>query len=227
MSILEHKFITIDEAASALANDIASTLSEAIALRGNALLALSGGKTPELVFKYLITKKLEWHKITITLTDERWVTANHSDSNENLIRSHLFNKLSEAPTFVPLFEGNETLEKDVKSCESRLKNLNFPFDVVYIGMGTDGHFASLFPGENSIEITKSKCVGVVGNDTRLPRISLTASTILSSRKIFLLFSGKEKNIVYNNAKASGSYKDLPLRLILLQDKIPVEVFYAP
>ncbi|MCK5703070.1 MAG: 6-phosphogluconolactonase, partial [Cyclobacteriaceae bacterium] len=125
-----------------------------------------------------------------------------------------------------LYGGHGSLEADVKSCESRLEKLSLPFDAVYLGIGPDGHFASLFPGNETLNLSNSLCVGVTNTDSRLARISLTASAILNARKVYLLFSGTDKYSVYNRAKTPGSYNEIPLRIVLLQNKIPVMVYYT-
>ncbi|TDI70559.1 MAG: 6-phosphogluconolactonase [Bacteroidetes bacterium] len=226
MAINECKYLTLEDAASALANDLVSTLNEAVSLRGKALLAISGGKTPRKVFKYLLKQRLNWNNITITLTDERWLPGNHPESNENLVRSYLLNDLSADATFIPLYGGKGSLELDVDSCELKLKNLPLPFDAVYLGIGADGHFASLFPEDEALDVSDSYCVGVAATDSRIARISLTTSTILNTRKIYLLFSGEEKYSVYQRAKTPGSFNEIPLRLILSEDNISIEVYYA-
>ena len=226
MAVEERKFLSLEDAASTLVIDLVSTLREAISIRGQALLAVSGGKTPRKVFKYLREHSLNWNNVTITLTDERWIPNDHAESNEQLVRSYLLKYLSEDTTFIPLYGGHGSLEADVKSCESRLKTLTLPFDAVYLGIGTDGHFASLFPNDDALNVSNSLFVGVTNTNSRLARISLTASAILNARKIYLLFSGEEKLSVYRRAKTSGSYIEIPLRIVLLQNKIPVMVYYA-
>ena len=227
MVVDERKFSTLEDAASTLAVDLTNTLREAISIRGQALLAVSGGKTPRKVFKYLREHSLNWNNVTITLTDERWIPNDHAESNEQLVRSYLLKYLSEDTTFIPLYGGHGSLEADVKSCESRLKNLPLPFDAVYLGMGADGHFASLFPGDKALNVSDSHCVAIAGTNSRLARISLTASTILNARKIYLLFEGEDKHSAYRRAKTSGPNNENPLRIVLSQVDIPVVVYCAP
>ena len=227
MAVEERKYATLEDAASEMANELANTLREAIRIRGKALLAVSGGKTPEKVFKYLHQEKLDWNHVTLTLTDERWVPVIHPDSNEALVRSYLLKYLHKETAFIPLYGGEVSLDADVKSCESRLKTLHLPLDAVYLGIGSDGHFASLFPGDKALTVSDSLCVGVGDTKSRLARISLTAKTILQSRKIYLLFSGDEKHSIYEKAKIRGSHFEIPLRLVLEQEDTPVVVFSAP
>jgi len=222
----EKSYKTIDAAANVLAEDLAITISDAIASRGQALMAVSGGHTPQLVFNHLRGKKLAWNRVTLTLTDERWVPPDHPDSNEKLVRSFLLKGSASRAIFIPLFGGEESPLVGESNCENRLRGMNLPFDAVYLGMGEDGHFASLFPNDSAITIHDRLCVGVPGTESRLPRISLTGPTILNTRKLFLLFSGAEKNEIYTEAKKPGSYKEIPLRMILSQSQTPLYVMRA-
>jgi 6-phosphogluconolactonase len=223
----ERSFKTIEAAAYALADDIAATLRDAILSRGQALLAVSGGRTPQHVFEHLRGQNVDWDRVTLTLTDERWVRPDHPDSNEELVRSYLLQGSASQANFIPLFGGEESPLIGESSCEARLREMALPFDAVYLGMGGDGHFASLFPNEAAVSIHDRYCVGIPATDTRFPRMSLTVPTILNSRKLFLLFSGAEKNAIYAEAKKPGSYKDIPLRYILLQSKTPLYVMSSP
>jgi 6-phosphogluconolactonase len=140
--------------------------------------------------------------------------------------SHLLNYLSNDISFVPLYGGQATLKDDIKSCESRLEKLSLPFDAVYLGMGPDGHFASLFPGDETLDNSNSLCVAVEGTNSRLARISLTASAILNARKIYLLFSGEDKLSIYRKARIPGSHYEIPIRFVLSQNEVPVMVYYT-
>jgi 6-phosphogluconolactonase len=227
MPIEERVFISIETAAHALAEDLASVLREAVSARGQALLAVSGGHTPRQVFEHLCQLNAEWSKVTVTLTDERWVAPDHPDSNENLVRTHLLQGPAKAATFISLYDGDSTPAAAQAACEIRLQSLTTPFDAVYLGMGTDGHFASLFPGEPAIDVRDSPCVAVPATASRRPRMSLTVPEILNARKIFILFSGKEKHATYIKAQKARSYGEIPLQLILSQEKVPIYVFSAP
>lgn len=225
--INERQFSSIEAAAHALADDLAVALCEAIAVRGRALLAVSGGHTPRHVFDRLHRLEVDWSRVTVTLTDERWVPADHPDSNERLVRSHLLCGPATAATFVPLFGGESSAPAGQSACEARLRALALPFDAVYLGMGDDGHIASLFPGDNAINVSNSLCIAVPATESRLPRMSLTRRTLLDTRRIFLLFSGADKQAKYAEAKRKGSLHEVPLRLILSQELAPVYVLKTP
>jgi 6-phosphogluconolactonase len=227
MAIKEQHFTSIETAADKLAGTLASILCDAISARGRALLAVSGGRTPKYVFERLRRYNVDWRRVQVTLTDERWVPVDNPDSNEKLVRSCLLLGPAAAATFISLFGGEESSEKGQSACEERLKTLMMPFDAVYLGMGNDGHFASLFPGDPALHIQNRLCVAVSATEFRLSRISLTASTILNANKIFLLFSGPNKHSMYFKAKQPGSIEEIPLRMLLSQEQTPITVLTAP
>jgi 6-phosphogluconolactonase len=227
MTIEERAFATLEAAAGALAQDLASALRAAAVKRGRALLAVSGGRTPRHVFDSLRRLDVDWPRVTVTLTDERWVPADHPDSNEGLVRSFLLHGPAAAATFIPLYGGEVSPEAGQAACTARLAALAGPLDAVYLGIGGDGHFASLFPGDPALEVRDRVCVAVPGTATRQPRMTLTVSAILEARQVFLLFSGADKHAVYAAARKPGPYTQIPLRLILGQTRTPVVVFTAP
>ena len=226
MTIEHQQFDDMISAAHALADELAIVLRNAIDQRGNALIAVSGGRTPEHVFKRLRQQRLDWQKVTVTLTDERWVPADHPDSNEKLVRTHLLQDAAAAAAFVPLFGGEATPEAGQSACEARLQKLNVPFDAVYLGMGGDGHFASLFPGDAAVNVTEGLCIAAPETVSRVARMSLTAPAVLNARKIFLLFSGADKHAKYAEAQQPGVPSEVPLRLVLRQSQTPVTVLSA-
>jgi len=227
MAIEERSFASVEMAAAALAQDLAHTLQEGISARGRASLVVSGGHTPRHVFHSLSRLDVDWARVTVTLSDERWVPADHPDSNEGLVRSFLLTGPALTATFTPLYGGENTPEEGQSACEARLAAIWRPFDAVYLGMGGDGHFASLFPDGPALEMREGLCVAVPGTDTREPRLTLTASAILDARNLFLLYSGAEKHAIFAEARRAGPIEDIPLRLILLQDRTPVTVLSAP
>jgi len=227
MTVDERSFATVDAAARALADDLAAAARQAISARGRALLAVSGGRTPRHVFAHLRQREVDWSRVTVTLTDERWVPADHPDSNEGLVRAHLLHGPAAAAAFVPLYGGEASPEAGQTACEARLGALAAPFDAVYLGLGDDGHIASLFPGDAALEVRDRLCVAVPGTGVRQPRLSLTAPAILSAREVFLMFSGAGKHAAYAEANRAGASERLPVRLILDQARTPVRVLSAP
>lgn len=225
--LTESDFTTIEAAAIALAEKLASIARRSISSNGEAVLALSGGRTPSLVFNHLRQLRLDWSRVTVTLTDERWVPANHPDSNENLVRTQLLKGPAGAAKFVPLFGAEASPDAGLAACEARLSAMNRPIDAVYLGMGSDGHIASLFPGtQAALRSQRTMCVAVPAAAGRHPRLSLSINTILKAGEILLLYAGQDKHDAYLTAKATEDSPDNPLSLILCQQETPVSVLRA-
>ncbi len=206
-------FATIKLAAQALAERVIVTLNEAISKRGKASIAVSGGRTPRLVFQHMRQHRVSWDRVTVTLTDGRWVTPDHAESNEWLVRTHLLIGPAKAATFIPMFGGESSPQSGQAACEHRLISIGRPFDAVYLGMGADGHIASLFPGHSAVNIRSSLCVAVSAPEIRPPRMSPTAAAIMGSGKIFLLFAGADKHSTYRRTRQEGASRGIPLRLL--------------
>jgi 6-phosphogluconolactonase len=141
----EHRFPDAQALILALAGEIRVDLAEAIAARGIASLIVSGGATPGPLFAQLSHEALEWDRVWIGLTDERWVDAADDQSNERLVRDRLLQANASQAHFVGLKNPAATPESGVDWAWRAMKRLPRPYDVVVLGMGSDGHFASLVP----------------------------------------------------------------------------------
>lgn len=223
-SVIFLEYGSRDEASQALAAEIAETIRSALDRDGEAAVVVSGGTSPVAFFHALREMPLNWGNVTLLPSDERNVPAGHSDRNDAMIeREFLVGPAADARLLGMLPRGNENdpcLDND-----SRIH-----FDAVILGMGTDGHTASLFPDSPDIEQDLSSNRNVVNVDVpRLDagRISLTPAALLNSSRIDLLFFGDDKRSVYEQAMAPGPVSELPVRAILHQDRVPVRVFWAP
>ena len=185
---------------------ITKNLSSSINKYQNASIAVPGGTSPIKIFNELSKQKLDWSKVQITLVDDRLVDPDNDHSNQKLINDYLLKNDAKMSKFFPL---NKNLIKD--------NNFKFPLDVCLLGIGNDGHFASLFP--NMINNTnmldpKSKSsideVKANGNPF-VPRISMNLPLILSSNLIILLIKGKLKQEVLREAYNN---KNIPLYYLL-------------
>jgi len=226
MAMIEERYF--DAAAScgrALAAVLAGALESALRRRGRAALVVTGGTEPRHVYPHLAGAEINWGGVSVTLTDERWVAADHADSNEKLVRGFLLQGPAAAAEFVGLKTPFDTPERGLDECAARLGDFPWPADAVYLGMGTDGHIASLFPGSAACE-AGGHCVAAAGPAGSAARMSLSPAAILSARRIFLMAAGPEKRDVLNAAKAPGPVAECPVRLILHQDLAPVTAFLA-
>lgn len=242
----EHHLPDAHQLAQALAHDIAQRLTTAVAARGVALLAVSGGKSPVALFEALAAHPLLatlWPHITVLLVDERCVPLAHPDSNARLVHAHLLQAAAAAAHWVPLVDGDwvplahvhttPDVERLQQEAEARLAGLPWPLDVVVLGMGLDAHTASLFPGAPGLDValtTPARCAWVLPdaerNQAHHPRITLSLSSLLAARHLCLPLSGAAKHRVYAQALA-GATTDRPISLLLCQTYNPVAVWLSP
>ncbi len=211
------------DAAARVAGLIVARLSDAIDSRRPASLVVTGGTSPRPVYNRLARAALDWARVTITLSDDRWVPADHPDSNEALVRESLLTgPLGGGARFVGLVNDAATAEAGLAGTERRLAGIRRPFDAVYLGMGDDGHIASLFPGRPEVGERRRLCVAGLAPVAPRQRISLTAPMLLDARQIVLMIS-RQKLPVLDRAREPGPASDYPVRLLLHQDRVPVVV----
>lgn len=197
------------------ADMIADNLQTAVSERGQASLVVSGGSSPLPLFAALCQKELPWAQITITLVDDRLVADTDEASNVKLVREHLLVDKAAAAPFISLKE----MDDDASS-------LNRPFDVMLLGMGTDGHFASLFPDmpDPALAFAPEARPQLLRTPPRgnplQPRISMNLAMILQSRHIYLMISGAEKQAVYEAAKTDDT---LPIHHFITQQKTEFQI----
>ena len=214
----------------ALADVVAARLAAGIAARGAASLVVSGGRTPVGMFERLSCAALRWDAVTVTLADERWVAADHADSNERLVRSHLLRNAAAAARFVPLKNEAATPEAGAAATAVALGSMAHPFDVVLLGMGDDAHTASLFPGAAELQnglTTTAACLAVHPPHAPHARMSLSLHSLLNSRSIVVQIAGAGKRSVLERAAQPGPVASMPIRAILQQRTAPVEIYWCP
>ena len=227
--------------ASALAQDIATRLQAAVDERGQALLCVSGGQSPITLFEALRGQPLPWSQVTVGLVDERCVPHQHADSNAHLVRQHLLQGLAAAARFVPLIAegddgGGDNVFKTSPQVLARQATLTMrqlgAADVLVLGMGTDGHTASLFPEAinlpTALDPTESPaCVAIelAHPPAHAPyaRVSQNLSMLLTARHIVLPITGADKLPVLERA-LSGPSLALPVSHVLHQSRCPVAIW---
>ncbi len=215
-----------------LADEIASMLAKGVEEKGRASLAVSGGSTPVDLFEHLSGMDIPWDRVFVFLVDERWVEPVDPDSNEKLVRDHLLKNKAAAATFIGMKNSAPTAGEGEKECEERLSKIPLPFDVLILGMGGDGHTASLFPGAEKLQAATDMdsgrtCMALAPLTAPHERMSLTLPIILSARKIFLHIVGQQKKNVLDKALGDGPAEDMPIRFVLRNEKKPVLIYWAP
>lgn len=227
-----HKFSTREALEEQLCDRIVSLLRSAIEQRGEAALVVSGGRTPAGLFQRLSKASLDWDRVRVTLADERWVPADHEDSNARSVQTHLLQGKALAANFLPLFNDQPTPHQGQAELESVLRQLPETIDAVVLGMGEDGHTASFFP--DAAELLQAldmdsgqSCIAVTPPAAPHLRMTLTLPRLLASRQIFLHLCGEAKIPVLEEAMAPGATEQMPVRSVLRQEQTPVDIYWAP
>ena len=193
---------------------------------------VSGGTTPYAMYTQLAKHALDWSRVQVTLADERWVPTNDEDSNERRVRGSLLRECAAAARFVGLKNDAAAPEAGAAAAWAAVAAMHRPFDAVLLGMGEDGHIASLFPGgaTRSEYLDPKAPPGCVASQPRAAahvRLSLNLSALLQSRRIFIQIAGDAKWQAYQRACQAGPPEDMPVRAILRQQAVPVEIFWCP
>lgn len=228
----EHRFPDAVALSHALSGEIKVDLEEAIQVRRVASLVVSGGRTPVRLFEQLRTEKLDWSRVCITLADERWVETSDPASNEGLVRKHLLADQAATARFIGLKNPAPTPEAGADWAWRALSRVPHPYDVIVLGMGNDGHTASLFPGSLALAraldpAVAPACIAVNALAAPHARVSLNLAALLDARRIILHIEGEAKWQVYQKARVPGSANELPVRAVLHQQEVPVDVYWSP
>lgn len=230
MTWILHQYTHNDALVETLAQRIVKALLEAIDERGRASLAVSGGSTPVSLFRALSSIDIPWSKVVVSLVDERWVPDDHPDSNAHLVRCHLLREFAATAHFVGLKTDAPDPFRAVLVVEATLREQVLPLDVVVLGMGEDGHTASFFPGAQGLGTalgsTQRICCGILPPVASHARMTLSLSTILGAQQLFLHIVGAKKRQVLEAAMVPGPLPGLPVRAVLHQAKVVMEVFHA-
>ncbi len=229
-----------DELVDKMAPKIISALSLAIEKKGDASLVVSGGSTPRSLFNVLSKSELPWDKVTITLVDERWVDETHQDSNARLVKEYLLQNNAKVAKFIALTNLDASSDEgkklpspfsSEKVIEEKISVIRKPFTVVILGMGSDGHTASFFPGAATLENAlypqdDQQCVAVTPPVAPHDRMTLTLPALLNCENLMLHIVGVDKWRVLQKAIQPGAVSKLPIRAVLYQYKKTLEIFYA-
>lgn len=226
------RYPDLDALSRELAHRIAADLKAAIDDRGTASLVVSGGRSPVQLFERLRTQALDWSRVSVTLADERWVDAADPASNERLVRDVLLKDAAAAARFTGLKNAAATPDLGADAAWQSLAGIPRPFDIVVLGMGDDGHTASLFPASANLAraLDESAAQGFIGMQSPTApeaRLSLNLAALLDSRHIVILITGEAKWLTYSAACRSGAVERMPVRAVLRQRRTPVDVIWSP
>lgn len=233
MSVREDlAFVSADSLVLKLAEEIADQLRQSLLKNGQASLVVSGGSTPVPLFRALSQTSLDWKNVWVTLADERWVLPSHQASNEALVRKHLIANGASEARFVGLWNAADTPVSGLALSQKSLEGLPQPIDVVVLGMGEDGHTASLFPEAHELQAALNAAEGVLCLPITPPeaphaRMTLTKPALLNSRRLFLHITGQVKRDVFDVAQGSEEVAEMPIRAFIHQTDVPLDVYWAP
>ncbi len=225
-----HEFSQSSELNQAFAAKLVQILTDAIQRRGQAVLVVSGGKTPLALFETLASSPLAWEKVTILLADDRYLPPDAEHSNERLVKSSLLQQHAAKAHFVSLYAPATDAFAAVAAVLPRVSALP-SFDAVILGMGEDGHTASLFPcsAQLAAGLADDAPAVLATEPTTAPyqRISLSKPRLLNTKHIFLHLVGENKHKVLAQALAGTDNMEMPIRAFLHHPSLDVDVMYSP
>jgi 6-phosphogluconolactonase len=210
-----------EQAAQTVAELISSALAKALAVQSSASLVVSGGSTPARTFELLSDARLAWPQVSVLPSDERCVPAEHPDSNAGMIRARLLRGPAADARLLPLYSAGEPAPD---------LGVLLPFSCVLLGMGADGHFASLFPDFDELHealdiAAPPRIVEVRTAASPHPRVSLSLSALVRTPCLLLLMFGEDKRSVYEAALAGET--EFPVAALLGQADLPLTTVWAP
>ena len=229
------EFDSAAEMAAQAAGDIGFVIESAIEARGEARLALPGGATPEPIYAQLAkSKAIDWSKVTLIPTDDRLVAKDDPMSNEAMIEGWLGAKGANIVSLVDAHALDDYREAG-RRADAQLAQLVWPLDLACLGMGADGHTASIFPGpdfERAVAGPRERrAVGV--RPDPLPagetgdRVTLTAAALASARAVMIVIAGAEKKRLLEKALEDGPLSALPIGRLLAELDVPIDIFWTP
>lgn len=223
-----HTFDNPTLLADALAAKVAERLTAAIGENGTATLVVSGGRSPVAFFESLARKPLDWSRVVVSLADERWVPTEHPDSNAGLLTRHLLQGPAAEARFVGLYNVAPSAEEAAVEADRVLAELP-PIDVLILGMGDDGHTASLFPDSPNLAQaldlqSERRCLPMLAPSVPRQRLTMTRRLLASARMPILSVAGQAKLDTLRTALASDDIAQMPVRAFLNSS---LEIYWCP
>jgi 6-phosphogluconolactonase len=233
--IVEHFYDSQELLRAALQQEVITGLELNLQETGRASIAVSGGSSPKPFYQALSQADLDWANVDVALVDERWLEPTHESSNAAFVAATLLQNKAAAANFIPMKNLASSPELGLPEAEQAYQALSLPFDVTILGMGPDGHTASLFPNSEGLEValsgdahlasilaTKSDVTG-----DNLQRMTLSLQGVCNSKKLILFITGEKKREVYQAAKNSSDVLGIPVSAVLNQNQVDVHVYWAP
>ena len=221
------------ELADAVAGDIQFVIESAIDARGSAVIALAGGKTPFPAYEKLAKAKLDWKRVTIVPGDERIVPLGDPLSNVTQLGKLFIPKGARVIPIVP--RQTEDYKSAGRSADALMQDLHWPLDLCLLGMGGDGHTASIFPGPDFDEALNGpkerRMLGIMPDplppEAPVARVTLSRQGIVTARALMIAVTGKDKRTVIEQAIDQGPSSPYPIGRVLADAELPVDIHWAP
>jgi 6-phosphogluconolactonase len=226
------EYESVGELADAVAGDVGFIIESAVDARGASLIAVPGGTTGPAIFPKIAKQQLPWKRVTIVPTDDRLVAMDDERSNARAIAKAF---LPTGARVVPIATEIADYRLAGNSADARLQDLPWPPDLVWLGMGEDGHTGSIFAGPDfqaALDAPKARrAIGVMPEplpaDAPVPRVTLTRSAMLSARTVLITITGEKKRALLEQAIADGQSSTLPIGRILAEAEQPIDIHWCP
>ncbi len=221
----------IDELAEAVAGDVGFIIESALDARGQTLIALPGGKTPAPIYEKLAAMPIKWKHVTIIPTDDRLVAVDNPLSNAAMLAKAFMPK---GARVLPIASENKDHKAAGNAADARLQDLHWPPDLVWLGVGGDGHTASIFAGpdlDDALNAPKARrAVGVLPDplppEAPVARVTLTRNSILSARTLMIVLTGDDKKVMLERAIKDGPLSSLPVGRVLADAEQPIDIHWC-
>ena len=223
MPLQRKVFPDIESLSRGFADFAAIALQNTLNRKPQATLVVPGGSTPRHYLPALAKCKLPWDRITVTLSDERWVDVNDDQSNEKLIKQHLLSHLPANTSFIGLKTAHDNPFDAIETLHQRLDSLSLPVSLTVLGLGEDGHIASLFPGMNPDVLSTRHCIAVAPPIAPSLRMSLSLEILANSEQIVLVVTGERKQRLLDRITEKPD-PELPVVWLLQHSKTKITVF---
>lgn len=218
--------------AEEVAGDIGFIIEKAIETNGKAELALAGGTTPPPILKTLVARDIPWEKVRAFPTDERIVEAGSPLSNYEMLRDILE---PAGATVVPLLDHSQhwSTREAGRSADARLAGFSWPVDMVWLGMGEDGHTASIFPNamDEALNAPRGRrAIGVTPDpmprEAPVDRVTMTRAALLDAHTMIVVIRGPEKRELLERAIEDGPLSSVPIGRVLAEASVPIDIYWS-